>query len=71
MAAEPEQSHVVYVVSDATGGTARRVVEAALLQFSGAEVRVEQVPGVREVREVKRLVKQAAQTRGMIVAVTL
>lgn len=67
MAGEPEHSHVVYVVSDATGGTARRVVEAALLQFSGAEVRVEQVPGVREVKEVKRLVKQAAQTRGMIV----
>ncbi len=67
MTAEPEHRHRVYVVSDATGGTARRVVEAALLQFSGASVTVEQIPNVREVREVRRLVKQAARAGGTIV----
>ncbi len=67
MVSEPERSHMVYVVSDATGGTARRVVDAALMQFQDAVVSVEQVPGVREVAEVKKLVKQAAKTRGTIV----
>ena len=67
MEGEPERSHKVYVVSDATGGTARRVVDAALMQFEDASVAVEQVPGVREVKEVKQLVKKAAKTRGTIV----
>jgi regulator of PEP synthase PpsR (kinase-PPPase family) len=63
----PERSHRVYVVSDATGGTARRVVDAALMQFKDAVVSVEQVPGVRKVKEVRKLIKQAAKTRGTIV----
>ena len=67
MGGEAGHSHVVYVVSDATGGTARRAVEAALLQFSGARVTVEQIPGVREAKEVKRLVKRAARGGGTIV----
>jgi regulator of PEP synthase PpsR (kinase-PPPase family) len=67
MEQDPGSHHIVYVVSDATGATARRVVEAALAQFSGAHVSVEQVPGVVEVREIKRLVKQAARRGGTIV----
>ena len=67
MEAELERSHRVYVVSDATGGTARRVVDAALMQFKGASVAVEQVPGVRKVKEIKKLVKRAAKSRGTIV----
>lgn len=67
MEQNPESRHVVYVVSDATGATARRVVEAALAQFSGASVIVEQVPGVVEVKEIKRLIKQVARARGTIV----
>jgi regulator of PEP synthase PpsR (kinase-PPPase family) len=62
-----EHSHVVYVVSDATGATARRVVEAALAQFSDALVTVEQVPGVVKAKEIKRLVKRAAKNGGTIV----
>jgi regulator of PEP synthase PpsR (kinase-PPPase family) len=67
MEKEPEHSHMVYVVSDATGATARRVVEAALAQFKGAQVTVDQVPGVVKAREVKRLVRQAAENGGTIV----
>jgi len=67
MVEEPQPGHIVYVVSDATGATARRVVEAALAQFKGATVTVEQVPGVHDVAEVRRLVKQAARVGGTIV----
>jgi hypothetical protein len=67
MGAETERRHAVYVVSDATGGTGRRVVEAALAQFSGARVTVEQMAGVREAAEVRALVKRAAKVGGTIV----
>jgi len=59
--------HIVYMVSDATGSTGRRVVDAALTQFSGAEVVVEQIGGVCDADEVRRLVKQAAGVGGTIV----
>jgi hypothetical protein len=67
MEAELERRHMVYVVSDATGGTGRRVGEAALAQFSGAKVTIEQLAGVREVAEVRALVKRAAKVGGTIV----
>jgi regulator of PEP synthase PpsR (kinase-PPPase family) len=67
MAEEAKHEHIVYVVSDATGATARRVVEAALAQFATAYVIVEQVPGVHDKGEIKKLVKQAAQAGGTIV----
>jgi regulator of PEP synthase PpsR (kinase-PPPase family) len=63
---EPHK-HMVYVVSDATGATGRRVVDAALTQFGGAEVAVEQIAGIDEADEVRRIVKQAAGTGGTIV----
>ena len=59
--------HIVYVVSDATGATGRRVVDAALTQFSGAEVEVEQIASTDEADEVRQVVKQAAGTGGTIV----
>jgi regulator of PEP synthase PpsR (kinase-PPPase family) len=67
MSAVPDHQHVVYIVSDATGATGRRVVEAALAQFAGAQVEVVQIPGVREVDAVKRVVGEAARARGTIV----
>jgi len=59
--------HIIYMVSDATGSTGRRVVDAALAQFSGAEVVVEQIGGVHEADEVRQVVKQAAGAGGTIV----
>ena len=60
-------SHVVYVISDATGVTGQRVVQAALAQFSGAEVQVELRPGVREEEQLRTLVREAATAGGTIV----
>jgi len=55
------------MVSDATGSTGRRVVDAALTQFSGVEVVVDQIGGVSDADEVRRIVKQAAGVGGTIV----
>jgi len=62
-----KRTHKVYIISDATGATGQRVVRAALAQFANAEVTVELKPGVRDVEEVRSLVKEAGQARGTIV----
>lgn len=67
MSSDDKRSHVVYVVSDATGTTGHRVVQAALAQFSGAEVTVELKPGVRTEKQARELVKEAAGAGGTIV----
>lgn len=62
-----KRSHVVYIVSDATGATGHRVVQAALAQFGAADVTLEVRPGVRETEQVQQLVREAAQAGGTIV----
>jgi [pyruvate, water dikinase]-phosphate phosphotransferase / [pyruvate, water dikinase] kinase len=57
----------VYIISDATGATGHRVVQAALAQFAKADVTVELKPGVREAEAVRRLVEEAGQAGGTIV----
>ena len=57
----------VFVVSDGTGVTAEQVLNAALTQFEGAEVKVERRPGVRTDEQVKQVVLEAAQAGGFIV----
>ena len=61
------RSHIVFAISDATGATGQRVVQAALAQFANAQVEVELKPGVRKAREVRKLVKEAAKVGGTIV----
>jgi hypothetical protein len=56
----------LFVVSDATGGTAERVVQAALVQFSEADVRIERRPNVRTAEQVKQVVKEAAAQPSLI-----
>ena len=57
----------IYVVSDATGQTGSRVVQAALLQFDTTKVVVERVSGVQDKTAVQAVVDQAAATGGLIV----
>jgi regulator of PEP synthase PpsR (kinase-PPPase family) len=59
--------HVVYVVSDATGATGQRVVQAGLAQFARADVQVELKPGVRKAGQVRKLVQEVAAKGGTIV----
>jgi regulator of PEP synthase PpsR (kinase-PPPase family) len=67
MGSDDKRSHVVYVISDATGATGQRVVQAALAQFANAEVAVEMKPGVGSAKQVKKLVREAARAGGTIV----
>jgi len=57
----------VFAVSDASGVTAEQVLSAALMQFAGAEVKIERRPGVRTERQVHHVVEEAAEAGGFIV----
>jgi hypothetical protein len=57
-------------VSDASGSTARRALEAALLQFPNAEVDIRQVGRIRTVEQVDTVAEEA-RTLGAAIAHTL
>lgn len=58
---------VVYAVSDATGRTARRALDAALAQFPGVAVQVRQVGAVRTPEAVEAVAEQARGAGAAIV----
>lgn len=57
----------IFVVSDGSGVTAERVVQAALTQFQGASVVTERRAEVRSEEEVRQVVREAARTESCIV----
>jgi hypothetical protein len=59
--------YYVFVVSDGTGATAEQVLNAALTQFKGVEVKVERRPRIRTEEEIHQVVCEAAETGGSIV----
>lgn len=50
----------ILVVSDATGGTAERVVRSALVQFAGARAEIQRRAQVQSAEEVRAIVAEAA-----------
>jgi len=62
-----EDLYRVFVVSDGTGATAERALNAALTQFAGADVKVERRSVVRTEEQVRRAVQEAAQAGGFVV----
>jgi regulator of PEP synthase PpsR (kinase-PPPase family) len=57
----------LFVVSDGTGGTAERALNAALTQFAGAKVNIIIRPNVRTEKQVQSIVEQTASSGGFIV----
>ncbi|NQT13516.1 MAG: kinase/pyrophosphorylase [Planctomycetes bacterium] len=64
---EPDIPLHIYIVSDATGKTGWRVVEAALLQFDASNIVVERVGGVQDEAGVHAAMAQAEKTRGLVI----
>lgn len=64
--AEDRASYQVFAVSDGSGGTAERVIRAALTQFE-KEVAVHRLGEVRTVEQVRQIVHQAAESQALIV----
>ncbi len=59
--------HKVYVVSDGTGGTAERALQAALTQFKDLDLSIELRSSVRTQERVESIVKEAAEAGAFIV----
>lgn len=57
----------IFIVSDGTGATAERVVQAALAQFEDANVRVHRCPDVRTPEQVRAVVEEAADNEGVVI----
>jgi len=63
----PAGAYTIFAVSDGSGSTAERVVQAALTQFEGASVVIERRSRVRTQEAVRRVVKEAAAAQGCVV----
>ncbi|MFH0777303.1 MAG: pyruvate, water dikinase regulatory protein [Candidatus Eisenbacteria bacterium] len=57
----------VFVVSDGTGGTAQRALQAALTQFTGAQMDVQLRGSVRTSQQVLEIVEETSAEGGFIV----
>jgi regulator of PEP synthase PpsR (kinase-PPPase family) len=64
---EPGKPYTIYVVSDATGKTGWRVVQAALLQFDTSHAIIRRIGGVQDEAAVTAVVEEAAGASGLIV----
>lgn len=62
-----EKPYPIFVVSDATGETAEKVIKATLMQFQDVKVSFHRCPMVRNVEEVSKIVKKAKEVQGLIV----
>ena len=63
---EPIEDYRIFVLSDGTGQTGKRVLEAALLQFD-LPVMIIRIPHVRSVEQVNEVVADAVRSHSMIV----
>jgi regulator of PEP synthase PpsR (kinase-PPPase family) len=57
----------VFAISDATGTTAERVVQAALTQFEGATINITRFGGIRSPDQVRQVIDEAEASQGFVV----
>ena len=56
----------VWIVSDGSGFTGERVLQASLVQFDPKDVVVERIPNVKRVTQIREIVKDASEKKGLI-----
>ncbi len=56
----------IWVISDGSGSTAERVLQASLVQFGHEDVIVERIPDVRTREQIKQVVNTAAKRKGLV-----
>ena len=57
----------IFIVSDGTGGTAKQALKAALVQFEFAEVQTYLRSGVRTKKQVRDIIEEAHDVKGLFV----
>jgi regulator of PEP synthase PpsR (kinase-PPPase family) len=56
----------IWVISDGSGSTAERVLQASLVQFGKEKVRVERIPDVRTKEQIQEIVNSVAKKKGFL-----
>ena len=57
----------IFIVSDSTGKTAERVLNAALVQFRPDVAITEQISNLRTVKQINQIIEEAVRSSGMII----
>jgi regulator of PEP synthase PpsR (kinase-PPPase family) len=60
------QAKYIWVISDGSGSTAERVLQASLVQFEQKNVVVERIPDLRTERQIKDIIKRASKQKGLV-----
>ena len=60
------QAKYIWVISDGSGSTAERVLQASLVQFGQKDVMVERIPEVRTKRQIKDIIERASKHKGLV-----
>jgi len=61
-----QKSKYIWVISDGSGSTAERVLQASLVQFGSKNLVVERIPDIRTRDQIKEIVIQAAKKKGLV-----
>ncbi|KPL01280.1 MAG: hypothetical protein AMJ91_00545 [candidate division Zixibacteria bacterium SM23_73_3] len=56
----------IWVISDGSGSTAERVLQASLVQFGHENVKVERIPDIRTREQIRQIVNTAAKRKGLV-----
>lgn len=64
---EAQKEHHIFVISDATGETADRMVRAALFQFQDEDISITRFSDVRSARQIRSIINDAAKKHAIVV----
>ena len=60
------QTRNIWIISDGSGFTGERVLQASLVQFEPKNLVVERIPNVKKVTKIREIVKEASEKKGLI-----
>jgi regulator of PEP synthase PpsR (kinase-PPPase family) len=64
----PRKSHTryIWIISDGSGFTGERVLQASLVQFESQDIEVKRISNIKKVVQIRDIVKKASQKKGFI-----
>lgn len=62
----PDNSYIIFILSDGTGETAVTMIRAALVQYSQKEINIQRCKNVRSEEQLKIIIDECFAKRGMI-----
>jgi regulator of PEP synthase PpsR (kinase-PPPase family) len=66
MKSSGENAKYIWVISDGSGSTAERVLQASLVQFGHENVVVERIPDIRTKGQIKDIIERASKHKGLV-----